>query len=180
MRKYIVGALAIAALAGSTAAIAQGEMSLGVFGSYWDHEDADGSWGIGAKGRFGYVELRGTYYGDADTDILQGTTFQLSTFPVDVGLAFNFAADSPLNPYIGAGGSYYFMDTNAGDVDDEVGWYLLVGGEMGMTQGLSFMLEGTYRSVEATIKPGQGATLITDSKLNIDGFGANAGVVWRF
>ena len=158
------------------AALAQSETSFGVFGSYWDTDDADDAFGIGAKGRFGMFELRGTYYEDLTSD----SVIEVEAIPIEAGVAFNFAPDMAINPYVGAGVSYFLLDTNIGDIDDEVGWYAVLGGEFGMAEGISLMAEVMYRDVEGTVEDFSAAEFTGSPDIDLSGVAANVGAAWRF
>ncbi len=164
------------------AALAQGGNSVGAFGSYWNTDQGGDTWGGGVKGRFGMFELRATYFDDVTRD--RGgalRAIKIQDVPVDAGVAFNFAPQMPINPYVGAGVSYHLLDSNIGNIDDEVGWYALLGGEFGMAEGMSLLAEVTYRDVTGTVKDLSGGTLIQDrTNVDLSGFGANVGVAWRF
>ena len=153
--------------------LAQSESTVGVYGSWWDTDEADDAFGIGAKGRLGMFELRGTYY----EDLTSNSIVEVEAMPIDAGVAFNFAPDMAINPFVGAGVSYFLLDTNVGDIDDEVGWYAVVGGELGMAEGISLMAELMYRDVEGTVEDG-GVTSQPD--IDLSGITANVGAAWRF
>ena len=182
MKKTILFAVAaLAILAGPASA-----SDFGLFGSYWNTQDADEALGAGAKVRLGrFVELRGTYYSDvtADTEP-ERFDFEVSAIPIEAGLRFDFAQGAAFNPYIGGGASYIMLDTTEGDIDDEVGYYAVLGSEFGQQgSGLSFMAEAIYRNVEATVvedEDGFPDDIDEDVGLRLDGLGVNAGIVWRF
>jgi hypothetical protein len=182
MKKIILfAAAALAILAGPAAAA-----DFSVFGSYWNTQDADEALGAGAKARLGrFVELRGTYYSDvtADTEP-ERFDFEVSAIPLEAGLRFDFAEGEAFSPYVGGGASYIMLDTTEGDIDDEVGYYAVLGAEFGnRPSGLSFMAEAIYRNVEATVtedEDGFPDDVRDDVILRLDGLGVNAGLVWRF
>jgi opacity protein-like surface antigen len=182
MKRTILFATAVLALlAGPVRA-----SDFSVYGSYWDTQDADNALGAGAKLRLGrYVELRGTYFSDvtADTDP-ERFDFEVSAIPLEAGLRFDFAPNEAFTPYVGGGAGYYLLDTSEGDIDDEVGWYAVVGAEFArQPSGLGFMAEAIYRGIEATVKEdsdGFPDHIHDDVALNLDGLGVNAGIVWRF
>lgn len=179
--RWGMGLLAIAMATPAAGIAAEGGSNVSVFGSYWNTDEADDTWGGGAKARFGMFELRGTYYEDVTADTGPSSRVKIQDIPIEAGVAFNFAPDNPINPYVGAGVSYHLLDSNVGNVDDEVGWYAVVGGEFGMTQGLSLMGEVMYRGVESTVKDLSGGSFISDrANIDLSGFGANVGVAWRF
>ncbi|HWN43300.1 MAG TPA: hypothetical protein VNW71_13825 [Thermoanaerobaculia bacterium] len=176
---FAVAALAI--LAGPASAT-----DIGLFGAYWNTQDADEALGAGAKFRLGrFVELRGTYFSDvtADTEP-ERFDFEVSAIPIEAGLRFDFAEGSAFNPYVGGGAGYYMLDTTEGDIDDEVGYYAVLGSEFGARDsGISFMAEAIYRNMEATVtedEDGFPDDIRDDVAIRLDGLGLNAGIVWRF
>lgn len=183
MKKTILCAAAALTMLAAPAAKAT---DFGVFGSYWATEDVDEALGAGAKLRLGrFVELRGTYFSDvtADTDP-ERFDFEVSAIPLEAGLRFDFAEGEAFSPYVGGGASYVMLDTTEGDIDDEVGWYAVLGAEFArQPSGLGFMAEAIYRGIEATVtedEDGFPDDVNEDVILNLDGFGVNAGLVWRF
>jgi Sex factor F TraW protein N terminal len=179
MKKILLTTMAALALLASPATA----VDLGAYGAFWDTEDADQALGAGAKVRFGIFELRGTYFSDvtADTEP-ESQDFEVSAIPLEAGLAFRFADTPRFSPYVGGGAGYYLLDTTAGDIDDEVGYYAVLGTDLSGPAGLGFMVEGLYRSMEATVRgdlddvPG----VDDDVDIQLGGFGINAGLIWRF
>ena len=141
MKRWIlaVGAL----LVGASLSYGSG---LGVFISQWDpdEEGLDSTTGGGAKLAFGDtfgLELRGSYY---DDDIL-------TLIPADVGLFLNIPlGEGPLALYAQGGATWYFLDSDAGDVDDEAGWYAGGGLEISIAGGIALFAEAQYRQLEYT------------------------------
>ena len=180
MKKIILCAAAALALAAGPAMA--GDFS--VYGSYWDTKDADEAIGVGAKARFGIVELRGTYFNDVTADTSpESRDFEVKAIPLEAGLNFQFAKGERFSPYLGGGASYFLLDTNRGDIDDELGWYGVVGADIGAPNGLSFMAEAIYRNVEATVTNEEDLTNpdIEDKvAFDLSGIGVNLGLVWRF
>lgn len=173
--------LLLAAVSWIFLASAASAFDLGVFGSFWDTKDADQTYGAGAKLRLGFLELRATYYADVTADVdPEDLDFEISAIPLEAGITLKFLKQAVVSPYVGAGGGYYMLDTNAGDIDDEVGYYLLGGLDIG--QGIvAFNVEGVYRYFEATIDEGQDfPELEEDVNLDLGGLSINAGVVFRF
>src|SRR6266704_1535760 len=110
-RKTIMTALA----AGMLFSIPAWAGSLGVYGSYWDSDQADRSWGGGGRVGFSFVkflelDFHGTYYPNFTTDI-GGQSGDVKAKPVDGGLRVNLLPGGPINPYAGAGVTYYFLKT---------------------------------------------------------------------
>lgn len=166
-----------------------------IYGSYWDTDAAGDTGGGGVRlgiplGRVLDLDIRATYYeevkdrpfdalGDVETPFVENG---IQILPVDLGLRADFAPESRVNPYVGGGASYFFLDSDFGDVDDEAGWYALGGLEIG-----SFFVEAAYRGAEATVENDpddfddfDDIDFEEETAVELDGFAANAGFVWRF
>ena len=180
-RKILTGALMTAFLGALAAPATAAE--IGVFGSYWETADADEAIGFGTKLRFGIVELRGTYFQDVTADVAEEEGFDVRAVPLEVGIAFKFAQDAAVSPYVGGGGGYYLLDANDFDVDDEVGFYVVAGADFGrQSSGMAFNVEAIYRSMEATLREASDGLPEIDEEVDLDlgGLGLNAGLVFRF
>lgn len=157
---------------------------LGVFGSYWKPKDVAGGYGGGVKLDFArYIELRATYFGDvtSDTPFPQSGGFKIRAAPLEAGLVFKWAPDERFSPYVGGGAAYYLLDTNRGSISNEAGWYGELGADIKTDHGFGVMVEGVYRSVDATVRErGTNTTFNDRVNLQLRGFGANAGLVWHF
>jgi len=173
-----------------------------VFGSYLDTEDLEDTVGGGVKAGFGdrfQLELRATYLPDLTEDVSSFIddpiddpgpfTNDIEAIPLDVGFKANFGAGQPFNPYVGAGGTYFLLDAERGEVDDEVGFYVAGGLEFAREGGVGFFAEAIYRDVEATVDhdPNDFCDLddidfdeIDDRDLDEGGIGVNAGLIWRW
>jgi len=197
MRILGLGVLAIALVAVATPASAD----FRVFGAYQDTDARDDTAGGGVS--FGIplapvadIELRGSYLQKLEDDPLDGvfdnadevfTPGDIEIIPLDLGLRFNLTQnDRGAHPYIGGGASYFLLDSDRRgvNVDDEVGWFAGLGSTFGEKSGLSFFVEGVYRSVEATVETDPNEIediddiggLRPEVELDLDGFGANAGL----
>src|SRR5262249_37634368 len=129
-KRWIVGAVAVLMFSAPSWA-----GSFGVYGAYWDSKDADSSWGGGARVGFSFVkflelEFHGSYFPNFGADILN-SSIDITATPVDGGLRFNILPGKAINPYVGAGASYYFMSSNEGSIDNQTGYY----GEAGLEFG---------------------------------------------
>ena len=96
------------------------------FGSYWDKEDADGTWGggIGLSLPFITERLRidGRAYFFENDDL--GNDNDLSVTPFDLGLQVHILPNATLDPYLLGGISYIYADSDRIDVDSGFGGYL--------------------------------------------------------
>ena len=189
-KKIILTMLALSLLAaGATHA-----GSFGVGASYWDTEDVGESAGGGIQFAFQMTplldfETRATYFKELSDEPLDelfdgDSPFDtgLTAIPVEIGLRLNFARDAAsFRPYASAGASYYILDSEFGDVDDEYGWYAGLGTSIG-GGNVAFFAEILYRSAEGTADISEIGDDAFDDTLPIDltGFGANAGIRWNW
>ena len=182
-RKFLISALTAAAL--GAAALPASAADIGVFGAYWDTADADQALGFGTKLRIGrFFELRGTYFSDVTSDVdPEVRDFEIRTIPLEAGVAFNFADDSPVSPYVGGGAGYYLLNASDFEMDDEVGWYVVGGLDFGrQASGMAFNVEAIYRGIEASVRNEEDELPEVDENVDLDlsGLGLNAGLVFRF
>lgn len=197
MRRKLLLTLALTALLGALPAAAT---DFSIFGSYWDTDVAGNVAGGGVGFAFPFndswgLELRGTYYEELSDDPIANAfdsddpVFQeqgIQAIPVDVGIRWKFPGDA-VRPYVSGGGTYYLLDSDFGEVSDEVGYYATLGADFGRREGMSFFVEATYRNVEGTVEldPEDLDDIddidVTDrANFELDGFGANAGLRWSF
>jgi len=154
--------------------------SFSLFGSYWDTKDADASWGAGARVGFNLtkrfeLEFHGTYYPDFKNDQFPAGPLKLKATPVVGGLKLNFLPDQVVNPFVGAGATYYFLDTDPGSVDNKTGVYFDGGLDIGSKDGARFFAEVMWRKVNTSISVGS-----FDDEVKFDGLDLNAGITWRW
>ena len=152
--------------------------SFGLYGSYWDSNDADSSKGYGARAGFSFLkhlelDFHGTYYPSFSTDV-NGQMVDVKAKPVDGGLRVNLLPDGPLNPYVGAGVSYFSLDTDQGEIDNKTGIYGQAGLDAG-TGSTRFFVEVLWRKLDTHINLAS-----FDQDARFDGFAAQTGVVWRW
>lgn len=184
MRRILLTLSAVAVLALLAAPAKAQSSSVGVFGSYWDTKDADQGYGGGVKFDFArYLELRASYFSDVTSNnpVPGRGDFKLRVVPLEGGLVYKFQPNDRFTPYLGAGASYLLLDTNRGNIDNELGWYAVGGADIKTDHGFGVMLEAIYRSVDSTIRDrGNDTTVDTNVDLQLRGFGANVGLVWSF
>jgi hypothetical protein len=171
-----------AVLAWGLLAVVSSGVDLGVFGAYWDTKDADQTYGAGAKLRLGIIEFRGTYFTDVTADVdPEALDFEIRAIPLEAGIVLQFLKNAAVSPYVGGGAGYYILDTDAGDIDDEAGYYLVGGLDIG--KGIvAFNVEGIYRNFEATVVDTDDDFPEFEDEVSFDlsGIGVQAGVVFRF
>lgn len=170
--------------------------SFAVYGTWWDTDDAGDAGGIGLNyaWRLGEVvdlETRLAWYEELTDkpldDFFSGDSplaTGLTVIPLEVGIRFNFARDSNVwSPWAGGGVAYYALDTDSGNVDDEIGFYATLGSMFGDGKGADFYAEVGYRFVEGQVSDlgdldDDGLDDAFDVSLN--GPFASAGVAWRW
>jgi len=188
-------AAAVCALALAALPAAAGELV--VYGSYWDTADLAESAGVGVKlglgsGLLGF-EARLGYYPDlteefndvVDEALEDDLDFEVEARPIDLGITLSFGQNAPLQPFLVGGGTYYLLDTNVLDVDDEFGYYF--GGGLRVGGGsFAFYAEALYRQVEGSVNgdiddPDDiNDVFVDDFDLDLSGLNVNAGLSWRF
>jgi outer membrane protein W len=183
MKKTVLCGVAVLGL--SLLAVPAKAVDFGVFGAYQDTRDADSGYGVGGKLDFGrFVTLRATYLGDvtAQENSTSPRNFKLRVIPLDAGLQYKFQPDSNFSPYLGGGASYFLLDTNRGEIDDELGWFAVVGADIKTQHTFGITLEAIYRDVQSTVRDNNNGDTTISDRVNIQlrGFGANAGLVFHF
>ena len=184
MRFKLLFVLAVATLAAGAPAMAG---DFGLYGSYWDTDALGETAGGGVKYALGDAglrfEIRASYFPDLTEDFGQlvenGTgEAEVEALVPEAGITYNFAPGSNAQFYLGGGLSYYLLDINERDLDDEVGYYGLAGLILGGAgTGPAFFVEALYRSVEGTITDD---SLVEEVDLDLSGLSANLGVLFRF
>jgi hypothetical protein len=195
----------VAILAGVTAILvgfaaappAQAAVGFSIFGSYWEPDETSDAGGGGLEIAFPLsprwdIDLRASYFEELDPEPLQVLfdadspfrTRGVEVLPLELGLRFALAPDAVVRPYLGAGGGYYIIDSDFGEIGDEGGWYGLFGLGFGDDEGASFFVEAQYRKMEATVEedpddPFDFEGFDPPVVLELDGLGFNAGVSWR-
>jgi len=154
MKKSVLCAVAAMGLGFGALAAPAKAADFGIFGSYQDTKDAGHGYGGGVKLDFGhFVTLRATYLGDitSGTRFSNGDDLKLRVVPLEAGLQYKWTPDAPFSPYLGGGASYFVLNPNHGNTNNELGWFAMAGADIKTPHGFGIMLEGIYRSVDATV-----------------------------
>jgi hypothetical protein len=153
-----------------------------LFASGWDTDLLGAGYGAGARLAFGTThqfQLTGSWFGTLDEEIfgenvlIESFDVEVDAIPLDRGYTYSFGDGTGF--YLGAGGTAFFLDSNAGDLDDEFGWFAQIG-----YQWKNFFVEGLYRSVEGTINELDFGELETSERVVVDLSGPAVNVGWRF
>ena len=173
----VAALVVVAALAAAPASAG----NLRIFGAYLDSGDVGSFTGGGLK--YASSDTLGFEFGV--TAYLESDEFDLGDLDLAVDTIDNTAWDLGSRVsiseifYFSLGVSYFQFDADYGDIDDEWGFY----GTLGATIGgdtFRFFIEGVYRDVKATIKYEDLELIQEEVRLDIGGFGVNAGLEWRF
>jgi hypothetical protein len=197
IRKLLAPALAL--LAWTASPLAAADLSL--TGSYWNTDVAGDAGGAGVmlglpvNETFAF-ELRGFYFEELNDDPFNAifdsdeTVFQdrgIQVIPLEAGVRFAFAPGSTFRPFVGAGASYFLLDSDFGEIADELGWYGTVGATVGDGEGADFYFAGTWRKARAEVRVDPEDLDDIDDinaedrvSFDLDGFGVNVGVRWTF
>ena len=144
------------------------------FGSYWDKDDVDGTWGGGVGLSLGlftdYLRLDGRAYFFEKSDL---GTDELELVPFDVGLQVHLVPDGKLDPYLLGGVSYVYADADIIDVDSSLGGYVGAGLDLALGDS-SFKIfgEALYRFNEVE------TDYVED--IDVSGFTGNVGIKLHF
>ena len=146
---------------------------IGICGSFWDADEADRSYGAGVEigdvfGRFVVLEFHGAHFPDFETEAFL-TTFKINATPVDGGLRYNIIPGGRVKPYVGAGLTYCFLDSDVGEIDRNSGWYGGAGLDTG-SDHFRFFAEVMWRQLEAVVRLGD-----SETHANFDGVALTLG-----
>jgi opacity protein-like surface antigen len=182
-------------------ALAQGS-AFTLYGAYTDPKDGGNAFGGGLGFEWGILQIRGTYFDDVKAKDFENSGCppvcvfghpKISDIPVEVGLKFRFPSDV-VTPFLGGGVGYHFLrlsnnnalDANGNrlhdEINDEVGWYAMLGADFMTSSNFGIFVEGNYRWIRGTVKSrGNQIIGVRDRvDLQLGGPGANVGLVWRF
>ena len=159
--------------------------TIGVHGGWIDTDQAGDDIGFGLLLDFRVakkvdIELRGTDFREMTTQVA-GSDFNLQMTTLDLGFTYNFLKDEwRLTPYVGGGGTYYLMDStpdSQGRVEDEYGWYAVVGLDFPISKRWIIYVEGMWRDAKASIKGNDlGFEPTVDQSVNLNGPQVNLGI----
>jgi len=167
--------IALVAVTGGCSSTGSG-VELGILATELDGGDLGEGFGGGAKLELNPIDLisidgRVSWIRHDDTDI--------DVVPLEAAALLNLPLFwEHFVPYVGVGAGYYLFDGDGADLDDEWGYFPLLGVELGL-QKLSFIAEARYLQLETDVKKGVGP-LAGKDKADMNGFGVNMGLIIRF
>jgi hypothetical protein len=165
---------------------------IGVGIAHWDTKDADEDQGFGIKVGFDLgesveVDFRAAIF-DGFAQVANNALFRLEATPVDLGISYHFKRGAKVEPYLGAGGSFVFANAlfdggqvpiaGGPEVDDEFGFYLVGGVDVGVSDTFGVFGEVLYRQAKLNITGNNFG--FTDFESDFAGVGATGGVMLRW
>ena len=166
---------------------------IGMHAGWLDTDQAGDDAGFGLLFNFDVatrvqIQLRGTDFRELTINASDANTendFKFQATLLDLGFIYRFTKDTrKFTPYVGGGGTYYFLDStpdSTGRLNDEYGWYGIVGLDLPIHRRWSIYVEGMWRDAKMTIKGddlGLGGPV--DVGINLNGPQANAGIAFSW
>jgi len=155
-----------------------------LFGTYGEINDWTAATGFGARLSVGgekvIFDLTATWFPERTTKIGEAGGMSLyddlQIAPIELGVRYVFAPASHWRPYIGGGLSLFVTDLNVGRVDDEVGYYGMLG--LLWHGGGAFGLygEAVYRQAEVDYEVEDGVKFSE----NVGGLAGVFGIIFAF
>ncbi len=181
----VAGSLLMSAGTGRAAGFA-------IFGSYLSPADSDEMLGFGMRltwivnDHWDLDLTASSYDGDAAIaaipaagGLLPDRISNIDVVPMDLGVRYRFGEGRRFHPYFGVGASWAQLRSEIGELDDEIGYYALLGAELGDEIGPRFFVDVTYRNLDGSIKR-RGGSVSYQEAIDLSGPGINAGITWRW
>ncbi len=149
---------------------------LGVFGSYLDSDDLGAGYGGGAKLEVKPIDWLSV---DGRASWIHFDDFDIDMIPLEAALRLNIPLfGERIVPYAGVGGGYYLFEADVVDLDDDVGYFPLVGLELG-TRRFALFAEVRWLFLQTDVDAALEELGDVD-EADVDGLGINAGLLFRF
>ena len=180
-RKRTLGLAALFILAVGTVSLGKSGAEFGVFGTYLDSKDFGDGFGGGLKLEMNpinwlAVDARVSY---VRFDDLGNARVKVDMVPIEITGLLNLPlADERIVPYAGVGVGYYFIDPDKGSLDNNVGFFPLLGLEIG-DPSCSLMVEARWLFLQSDVDRAE-AEFQHLSKAKVDSIGINLGLIARF
>ena len=164
-RLFVVAVVAMLGLA----AITPSAHAIGVMASWWNIDEAnEDGFGLGLRSKTQIIPLVAI---DTRVSWIKFSDADLQVFPIEATgiLSLGMA-------YAGIGAGYYIFDADQGDLDNNFGWYLVGGIELGLSKFGVFgeikwtQLSADYKDVDPNLQD-------VPTSLEADGIGFNVGVM---
>ena len=155
-----------------------------LFGSWYEANDRNDAGGFGGRVEIGdtwSLDIAATWYGEVKGPFtnsgVEVTEFRV--LPVDIGVGYRFKVAGAVTPFVGGGASVFFLDTEPARIDNQVGWYVRGGIDINLFGNFYVLGELFWREAEAELKIDDAGN-VDRTDIDVGGWGANVGVVWRF
>lgn len=164
---------------------------LGVMASFWSPNDLDDDVRGGLYldvpvGRMDW-QTRAVFHEDLEFRSVAQGDFIIDPRVIETGLAWTFPTqNADVQPFLGGGFSYLdFKMNRGGRIEDEFGWYGVLGIDWNFRPNGSIRGEVLYRVVAAQIQGddvglGGGPGRFVDEPLDLDGVGVNLGIAYHW
>ncbi len=175
--KGLAGLLLLAAAAAALVGCSHGRgAEVGIFGTGLDSKDLGEGFGGGVKVELNPLDRVSM---DARVGYVNFDDTEVELIPLEVAGLVNFPMlGERIVPYAGGGVGFYHFDGNGAELDDNVGFFPLVGLEVGL-QRISILAEARWLFLQTDVDASK-AELTGITEANIDGLGINIGALYRF
>jgi hypothetical protein len=151
-------------------------IELGAFGASLNSDDLGQGHGGGAKLELNPIDWLSV---DGRVSYIRFADTKVNMVPLEAAALLNFPmAGERIVPYVGAGAGYYLFEANDADLDNKVGFFPLVGIEIGLWR-ISFLAEARWLFLQTDVESARGE-LRNLHEADVDGLGINLGVLFRF
>jgi opacity protein-like surface antigen len=176
-KKSLIGLLLVAMLSLGIGGCSHGSgVEFGAFGASLDSDDLGDGYGGGVKLELNPIDMISI---DARASWIQFDDTDIDMVPLEAAGLLNFPMFwEHIVPYVGAGVGYYMFDGSGADLDDEVGFFPLAGLEIGL-HSVSVLAEARWLLLETDVA-GAKNELRNLTEADVDGFGVNLGLLFRF
>ena len=171
MKSVALTVAVVAAMA--TGAMAQSlSQQVGVSALYQNSSDFDDGWGAGLKYTLLVNDVAPKLALGADVRCGWLTYSDTDVYPLELTVLARYEVVSGARPYVGGGVGYYFFDESGSiSIDDDFGYYAVVGWDQSLTKNVLVFAEAKY------------LWLTPDTNMKDDDFsgvGANIGVAYNW
>lgn len=167
MRRFCI--IALAAML-SLGAIAPSAHAIGVMASWWNIDDAnDDGFGLGLRSKTQIVPM---FAFDTRASWIKFSDADLQVFPIEATGLLKLGM-----LYAGIGAGYYIFDADQGDLDNNFGWYLVGGIDIGVGS-FGVFGEVKWTKLSTDIKDVDPDLGDVPTELDADGIGFNLGVMF--
>ena len=110
---------------------------------------------------------------------VQYNSIDLDTIPLEAFGIYRMPADD-FTPYVGIGGGYHWLEADRGKIDSDFGIQVLGGLDWSATELFDMFAEVTWLWLETDVDERFATTEGTDTSIDLNGFGVNVGLIYRF